>query len=91
MVGAPYMVLGNCDFSQNPLESLVGMPRYIGGLIYLHSDKLTAESFVPIYLENKLDDILGVDKAIINAWRTQIAIRKKGLQNIMLSLRENNK
>lgn len=88
--GMPYSVRGNCDFSQNPLTSLQGIPRNVGGLILLSGHKLTAESFVPIYLEKKLkaNDVLGVDKDVIEAWKKQIEIRKSGLSKIIASLRE---
>ena len=88
--GAPYKVLGDCDCSQNPLESLRGMPREIGGLVLLSGHKLTAESFVPIYIEDKLKkhDILGVDKSVTAAWQEQIKQRKIGIANILSALRE---
>lgn len=87
LAGAPKRVLGNCDFSKNPLTSLYGVPREVGGLILLSGHKLTSESFVPMYIENKLNDILGVDKEVIVAWKEQIAQRKTGIQNIIASLR----
>lgn len=88
--GAPYKVLGDCDFSQNPLESLRGMPRKIGGLVLLSGHKLNAESFVPLYIEDKLKkhDILGVDKSITAAWQDQIKQRKTSIANILSALRE---
>lgn len=91
--GAPYKVLGKCDFSQNPLESLRGMPREIGGLVLLSGHKLNAESFVPLYIEDKLkkNDILGVDKSVTAAWQEQIKQRKIGIANILATLRERKK
>ena len=88
--GAPYKVAGYCDFSQNPLVSLYGMPRKIGGMILLSGHKLTADSFVPLYLEEKLNtnDVLGVNKDVLEAWKKQIALRKTGLSNIIASLSE---
>lgn len=88
--GAPYRVLGKCDFSQNPLESLRGMSREIGGLVLLSGHKLNAESFVPLYIEHKLkkNDILGVDKSVAAAWQEQIKQRKIGIANILSALRE---
>lgn len=90
---APYKVLGKCDFSQNPLESLRGMPREIGGLVLLSGHKLNAESFVPLYIEDKLkkNDILGVDKSVTAAWQEQIKQRKIGIANILATLRERKK
>ena len=93
LTGAPNTVSGNCDFSLNPLTSLYGMPRNTGGMILLSGHKLNAESFVPIYLEEKLNtnDVLGVDKNVIESWKEQIKLRKTGIQNIILSLSEHKK
>ncbi len=90
--GAPYRVSGNLDASGNPLESLYGLPREIGGLILLPKDKLTAESFVPLYIEDKLKkgDVLGVDETVSTAWQDQIEQRKIGIANIIASLRDRN-
>ena len=88
--GAPYSVSGHCKFNSNPLNSLHGMPYNIGGKIYLSGTNLTSKSFVPLYIENKLDDIIGVDENIIAAWKQQIAKRKFGLQTIVASLAQRN-
>lgn len=84
--GAPYTVTGDCKFSNNPLTSLRGLPHNIGGVIYLFNTKLTKKSFVPIYLENKLDCIIGPEDETIAAWKEQIALRKASLGNILASL-----
>jgi dissimilatory sulfite reductase (desulfoviridin) alpha/beta subunit len=55
----------------------------IGGKIYLSNTQLTAKSFVPLYMENKLDDIVGVDEKIISAWREQINTRKNAILSIV--------
>lgn len=86
LTGAPYFVSHDVNVGCNPLKSLLGMPRDICGKIYLSGTQLTAKSFVPIYLEPKLNDIIGVDEKIIAAWREQIKNRKSGLQNILSSL-----
>ena len=91
--GAPYKVWGDCDFSQNPLESLRGMPHEIGGLVLLSGHKLTAESFVPLYIEDKLKnhDILGVNQSVTAAWQEQIKQRKIDIATILATLRERKK
>lgn len=89
--GAPYKVSGHCKFSYNPLKTLYGMPKMIGGKIYLSNTQLTAKSFVPLYMENKLDDIVGVDEKIISAWREQIANRKTEIANIIMALNNHAK
>ena len=83
LYGAPYSVSGHCKFGYNPLNTLYGMPKFIGGNIYLSNTQLTAKSFVPLYMENKLDDIVGVDEKVIAAWREQIAVRKNKIANIV--------
>lgn len=84
--GAPYRVLGDCRFGNNPLRSLHGMPRHIGGEISLFNTQLNSKSFVPMYIENKLDDIIGIEEDVIEAWKKQIEQRKSGIQSIMASL-----
>ena len=86
LIGAPNSVYGDVKFTKNPLTSLRGMPRNIGGKIYLSDTQLTPKSFVPLYMENKLDDIEGVDEKIIAAWREQIAMRKAKIANIVATL-----
>ena len=88
--GAPYSVSGNLDVSGNPLDSLHGMSRKIGGFVLLSGHNLNAESFVPLYIEEKLKqgDVLGVDKRIASAWQEQIKRRKSGIANIIASLRD---
>ena len=86
LCGAPYRVSGHCKFSYNPLNTLYGMPKFVGGKIYLSNTRLTEKSFVPLYMENKLDDISGVDEKIIAAWREQINARKNGILSIVTSL-----
>lgn len=88
LTGAPYTVQGDVRFSQNPLTSLRGMPHKIGGKIYLSDTQLTPKSFVPLYMENKLDDVVGVDEKIIAAWREQIATRKAKIANIINGLKQ---
>ncbi|MBR4507689.1 MAG: PcfJ domain-containing protein [Alphaproteobacteria bacterium] len=84
--GAPYSVSGHVKLSYNPITSLRGFPRHVGGKIYLSHTNLTAKSFVPLYIENKLDDIIGLDDKTIAAWKQQIAQRKHKLQTIITSL-----
>lgn len=84
--GAPYSVSGHVKLSYNPITSLRGFPRHVGGKIYLSHTNLTAKSFVPLYIENKLDDIIGLDDKTIAAWKQQIAQRKHELQTIITSL-----
>ncbi len=67
------------------------MPYTVGGKIYLSETQLTAKSFVPLYIENKLDDIVGVDEKIIAAWRKQIANRKTEIANIIMALNNHAK
>lgn len=90
--GAPYRVSGNLDASGNPLESLYGLPREIGGLIFLSGHNLNAESFVPLYIEDKLKkgDVLGVDETVSTAWQDQIKQRENGIVNIIAALRDRN-
>lgn len=92
LTGAPYTVQGDVRFSQNPLTSLRGMPHKIGGKIYLSDTQLTPKSFVPLYMENKLNDVVGVDEKIIAAWREQIRTRKSRIANIIngLEQKQNN-
>lgn len=85
-VGAPNVVYGHCKFSGNPLQSLRGFPRIVSGKIYLSRTQLTPKSFVPLYMEKKLDDIIGVDEKTIAAWREQIANRKTKIANIVAVL-----
>lgn len=91
LTGAPYTVNGDARFIKNPLTSLRGMPRNIGGKIYLSETQLTTKSFVPLYMENKLDDIVGVDDNLIAAWRKQIANRKTEIANIIMALKNHAK
>jgi len=86
LTGAPCAVYGDVKFGNNPLVSLRGMPRYVWGHIFLHNTRLTAKSFVPIYMENKLNYIVGIDEEIIKAWKQQIVTRKKSIANIIASL-----
>ena len=86
LTGAPYTITGDCQFSGNPLVSLRGMPHKIGGKIHLSHTQLTEKSFVPLYMENKLGDIVGVDEKIIAAWRKQIATRKAQIASILASI-----
>ncbi len=86
LTGAPYTITGDCKFSGNPLVSLRGMPHKIGGKIHLSCTQLTEKSFVPLYMENKLGDIVGVDEKIIVAWRKQIATRKAQIASILASI-----
>lgn len=76
-VGAPRRVCGDFDASNNPLDSLLGIP-YVGGRIFLTGTKLKAESFVPDYIEDKLKngDIFGVSDEIKAAWLYQIEERR---------------
>jgi len=85
-VGAPGVVYGHCKFSGNPLQSLRGFPRIVSGQIYLSRTQLTPKSFVPMYMEKKLDDIIGIDEKTIAAWREQIANRKTKIANIVAAL-----
>ena len=85
-VGAPGVVYGHCKFSGNPLQSLRGFPRFVSGKIYLSRTQLTPKSFVPMYMEKKLDDIIGIDEKTIAAWREQIANRKTKIANIVAAL-----
>ena len=91
LIGAPNSVYGDVRFTKNPLTSLRGMPRNISGKIYLSDTQLTPKSFVPLYMENKLDDIIGVDEKIIAAWREQIAMRKAKIANIVATLNTKQK
>lgn len=84
--GAPHTICGDVSFSDNPLTSLYGMPRNIYGKIYLRNTRLNAKSFVPIYMENKLSYIVGIDGKVIESWRQQITTRKKSIANIVASL-----
>ena len=90
LTGAPHTVAGDCQFSGNPLVSLRGMPHKISGKIYLSGTQLTEKSYVPLYMENKLGDIVGVDKTIIAAWQQQIKARKIAIQNIITALYNNH-
>jgi len=85
-VGAPGVVYGHCKLSGNPLQSLRGFPHFVSGKIYLSRTQLTPKSFVPMYMEKKLDDIIGVDEKTIAAWREQIANRKTKIANIVAAL-----
>lgn len=91
LTGAPNTVKNEVKCSCNPLKSLRGMPRNIGGKIYLSETQLTTKSFVPLYMENKLDDIIGVDDNLIAAWRKQIANRKTEIANIIMTLKNHAK
>ena len=84
--GAPHTIFGDANFSDNPLTSLYGMPRDIRGKIYLRNTRLNAKSFVPIYVENKLDNIVGIDAKVIESWKQQIKTRKNAIANIVASL-----
>lgn len=91
LTGAPYSVLYDVRASKNPLQSLRGMPRFVGGKIYLSGTQLTPKSFVPIYMENMLDKIVGVNEKTITAWRQQIENRKTQIANIVASLNNHTK
>lgn len=89
--GAPRTIIRDVSFSANPLTSLYGMPRNIYGKIYLRDTRLNAKSFVPIYMENKLDDIVGIDDKVIESWKQQIKTRKNAIANIMALLSDPRK
>jgi len=91
LTGAPYSVLYDVRASKNPLQSLRGMPRFVGGKIYLSGTQLTPKSFVPMYMENMLDKIVGVNEKTITAWRQQIENRKTQIANIVASLNNHTK
>lgn len=86
LTSAPYIVKYEVKCSGNPLKSLRGMPRKIGGKIYLSNTQLTPKSYVPLYMESKLGDIVGIDEHIIAAWREQIAKRKSQIASIVAAL-----
>ena len=67
------------------------MPRFVGGKIYLSNTQLIPTSFVPIYMENMLDKIVGVDKKIIDAWRQQINDRKNKISTVVAMLNNHTK
>lgn len=91
LVGAPHTVDGDVEFGNNPLTSLRGMPRNIGSKIYLSHTCLHGKSFVPIYMENKLDDVVGISDKVRNAWKKQVKDRKNTIANIIASLSNSRK